>query len=421
MNKPSGGPEPALLLSPEAPYPLAGGGPMRTASLLHYLARRRSVHLITFREPGAADAEPALPPGMCDRFSQIPLPPHRKNFLARAWRNAFRLARGRLPLMDRFSQPDSLRRVQAETELQRYSLAIVEHFWCAEYVEILRRRAKRVVLDLHNVDSALHAGCARTESWPASAAHRLFHRRALVLERELLPKFDLVLTTSDADADRVREISPNTTVAVYPNALPLLPQPAADLDADTESIAFSGNMEYHPNVTAVQFFHSKVWPRLRSERPGLRWKLIGKNERAVRAIVGGDPRIELTGAIDDPLAELAKCRLAVVPLQAGSGTRVKIVEAWAAGRAVVSSPIGAEGLPAEDGVNVVLAEKPEQWVETVIDLLQNRDSRSRLGAAGRSTYERDLSWPAAWLRLDETLSALERLAGSDGCGWVMAE
>jgi len=409
------------LLSPEAPYPLAGGGPMRTASVLHFLAQRSPVHLITFSQPDAPAPEEALPQGLCDRVSTIPLPAHSRGTAAKAWRNGVRMLRGRLPLMDRFAQSESLDRVKFETQTKHYSLAVIEHFWCADYLDALRPRAKLVVLNLHNVESELHAGCARTEPWPQNLAHRYFQMRALELEKRYLPQFDLVLTTSEADAERVRRIAPGARAAVYPNALPLLPAPTGVRDSEREVIAFSGNLEYHPNVRAVHFFRTQVWPELRRRRPDLIWRLIGKNEHAVRSIVGSDPRIELSGAIDDPVRELAQCRLAVVPLLAGSGTRVKIMEAWAARRAVVSSPIGAEGLPVEDGVNIALALDPHEWIETVIGLLVDNESRARLGAAGRSTYERELSWPAAWKRLAAALTSIDQHAGSSSGGLVTAE
>lgn len=394
---------------------------MRTASVLHYLAQHSPVHLVTFSHPGSPAPDAELPEGLCNRVSTIPLPTHSRGAAAKIWRNGIRLLRGRLPLMDRFAQTASLERVQLETETKHYSLAVIEHFWCADYLDVLRPRTERVVLNLHNVESELHAGCARTEPWPQSLAHRYFQMRAAELERRYLPRFDLVLTTSDADAERVLRIAPDARVAVVPNALPWIEEPSEIADSGPEVIAFSGNLEYHPNVTAVRFFRNEVWPELRRRRPNLVWRLIGKNERAVRSIVGSDPRIELTGSIEDPIAELARCKLAVVPLLAGSGTRVKIMEAWAARRAVVSSPIGAEGLPIEDGVNLALVHNPGEWIETVIGLLVDNEFRARLGAAGRSTYERELSWPAAWKRLAAGLASMDQHAGSSGGGLVTAE
>src|SRR5260370_33902707 len=100
-------------------------------------------------------------------------------------------------------------------------------------------------------------------------------------------------------------------------------------------------MEYHPNRSAVRFFRREVWPHLRDEWPGLTWRLIGKNPEAVRQFTFGDPRIDVQGQVDDAIKELARARVAVVPLLAGSGTRLKILEAWAAGLPVVSTGVRA--------------------------------------------------------------------------------
>ena len=404
MYEPPPGREPILFLSPEPPYPLAGGGPLRSASLLHYLSRRARVHLVTFAEEGSPNPEPFLPRGLVERITTIYLPYHARDPFSRIRRNTRRLLQGQLPLMDRFSHETSLERVALSMCSGSYSLAVIEHFWCARYLPILEARARAVVLDLHNVESVLHAACARSEPWPYNLGHHLFHQRARQMERRMLGSFHLVLAASDGDAERVRALAPEAHVEVYPNAVPWRPAPASQ---ERELIAFSGNFEYHPNISAVKFFAAKVWPELRQRRPNLVWRLIGRNEHAIRHIVGGDSRVELSGAVDDAIAELAQAQVVVAPLLAGSGTRIKILEAWAAGRAVVSSAIGAEGLPAEDGRHLLLAATPQEWTERVERLLDAPQERRRLGDAGRALYEQEYCWPAAWRKLDE---ALERWA-----------
>ena len=405
MPGPSGEPERVLLFSPEAPYPLAGGGAMRTASLLHYLSQRAPADLIVFAPEGAGDPVAALPPGLIEQADAVPLPYHRRAGLVRVYRNASRLIRGRLPLMDRFCEPASLARVENLLRGRRYRLAVIEHFWCAEYVDTVRRHADTVVLDLHNVESALHAACGASEPFPQNIGHRLFHERALELERSLFCRFDLVLAASSADADRVRAACPRAKVAVYPNSIPLREPPRVP---EQEAIAFSGNLEYHPNRSAVRFFATRVWRQIREKRPGLVWRLIGKNPHAVQDIVASEPGIELSGEVPDALPEIARARVVVVPVLAGSGTRVKIMEAWAAGRPVISSPIGAEGLAAESGRNILLADSPQEWVEQVLKLLDDQARRRELGQGGRTLYEERYCWPAAWRQLDEALEPLMR-------------
>jgi glycosyltransferase involved in cell wall biosynthesis len=161
-------------------------------------------------------------------------------------------------------------------------------------------------------------------------------------------------------------------------------------------IAFSGNLEYHPNISAVRYFREEIWPELRARWPGLVWRLIGKNPEAVASIVSGDPRIELTGPVEDAVAELARAKVAIVPVLAGSGTRVKIIEAWAAGVPVVSTPLGAEGLSARAGEHLLLANDAVTFRDAVSSLLADGALRNRIGRAGRYQFECEFTWEAAW-------------------------
>jgi glycosyltransferase involved in cell wall biosynthesis len=388
-------PEPALVLSPEAPYPLAGGGALRTASLIHYLAQSRPVDLILFRQPGDPDPSECLPAGLVRHVSVIPLPATGRGHAARAVRNSMRLLRGVPPLVDRFA---GFERAVAEAIAGRhYGIGLIEHFWCAHYWEQISPACQRTVLDLHNIESLLHARCATVAGAATALAHRLFGQASLQLERTWLPRFSQVLVTSAADAAAVRTIVPAARVTVYPNAIPAVPQPAR---ADEDVVIFSGNMEYHPNQGAVRFFRREVWPRLRERWPSLVWRLVGRNPQAVRRFTSGDPRIEVTGQVEDAVRELARARVGVVPLLAGSGTRFKVLEAWAAGLPVVSTTIGAEGLPARDGENLLLADGGPAFAAAVSSVLASPELRRSLGQAGRLLVDKEFTWEAAWKILE---------------------
>ena len=197
-------------------------------------------------------------------------------------------------------------------------------------------------------------------------------------------------------------LAPAATVHICPNTIPLVPEPQVP---EREVVAFSGNLEYRPNVSAVRFFRREIWPVLRARHPGLVWRLIGRNAHAVRRYTAGDPRIEVQSDFDDAVAALAAARVVVVPLLTGSGTRLKILEAWAAGRAVVSTGIGAEGLGARDGEHLVIADTPCAFADAdVAPSRFGRCSRERLGRAGRCLYERRFTWPHAW-RIFESFAA----------------
>ncbi len=397
MNTPSSasGTKPkALFLSPESPYPAIGGGPLRSASLIEFLSARFSVHAVVFHQEGDPDPVHAMPASKVDRLDVLELRRHSKNRMARTLRNSLRIIRDRPPLLDRFSGfGEELQNLLAG---QSYEVALLEHFWCAPYVEQVRPRSKRVILDLHNIESAWHRSLAELESGARAIALRRFATASVALERQWLPQFDGLLVTSAADLEVTRSISPDTPATVYPNALPEIAQPQR---VEKDEIVFSGNLEYNPNILAVRFFHDRVWQVLRERWPQLKWKIVGKHPEAIRAIVERDPRIELTGFVEDAVAALATALVAVVPVHAGSGTRVKILEAWAAGTAVVSTPLGAAGLECRDGEHLLLADDPDDFAGAVSRLLASPGVRGKIGAAGRKLYEQRYTWPTVWLSL----------------------
>ena len=381
----------ALFLTPESPYPPAGGGALRSASLLAYLAQRYHVDIIVFRQPG----EPIeLPAGIAHSLDILELPVHARHLPAKILRNGSRLIRRIPPLIDRYAGFGP--RIAGIVRDRSYELAVIEHFWCAPYHEQVAAVSRRTVLDLHNIESVLHQRCGQIEPWPAALAHRWFLTPCAAMERRWWPRYSQLLVTSDADAARVRLACPEARPLVYPNAIPLVAQPRVPKQ---DMIVFSGNMEYHPNVAAVRFFRREIWPRLRARWPSLVWRLAGKNPHAVRRFTEDDPRIQMTGPMADAIAQIAPAKVAVAPLLAASGTRLKILEAWAAGAAVVSTSLGAEGLAGRDGEHLLVADDAAKFADAVSSLLASDEARRNLEIAGRALYERCYTWDAAWSAL----------------------
>ena len=386
----------AVVISPEAPYPMHGGGAIRTASLLHYLAARYDVDLILFRQSGDSDPALSLPRDtrLARRTWTVTLPFHSRRRLHWLVRNGRRWITGAPPLLTRFSGQGS--EIASLVAGQNYDVGLIEHFWCAPYVEQLAPVCRRIFLDLHNIESELHGSCARSSTWPLRAAHTRFERAYVKEEKRWLPRFTHLLCTSQEDSRRLSKLVPGAAVTVYRNALPLVPVPK---ETEETVIAFSGNFEYHPNIAAVRFLMRDIWPQLAQRFSNLKLRLIGKNPGGIAPYIDGSPRIEITGPVEDAIAELAKVEVAIVPLLSGSGTRLKILEAWAAARPVVATSIGAEGLDSRPGCNIVLADTPDAFVASVTDLLGSKERRRRIGDAGRHTYEQEFTWEKAWLSL----------------------
>ncbi|HEY3825460.1 MAG TPA: glycosyltransferase family 4 protein [Bryobacteraceae bacterium] len=418
------------MLSPEPPWPLNSGGAFRTASLLHYFARFAEVDLILISESGT----PApLPKGLVRSQKVLPLRRHNRSLAARFIRNAGRAIRGVPPLIDRLAGLAAP--IEQAIEGRSYDFGIAEHFWCAPYVDQLSTRCKKTVINLHNIESVLHnrySGVGEGFSNGVSnflgeqlirAGQRRFAAASRKLESELLPRFSAVLTTSEHDARLVHEIAPDANVHVYPNSLPWLETPGVEPPADPESprLVFSANFEYHPNIDAVRFLVGEIWPQIRKRYPALRLRLVGRGDSFIRHLLPSgmalsgtesgterDTGIEVTGPVEDAQAEIAQAMIVVAPLRAGSGTRLKIIEAWAAARCVVATPLAAEGLAAVDGVNIALAADATTFAETVFRLMEDPAARQRLGTAGRRIFEDNYSWEAVWKRLDIDLQLTHR-------------
>jgi len=397
-----------LMLSPEPPYPLQGGGAYRIASLLHYFARFAEVDLILISDSGM----PALlPPDLVRNQQVLPLPHHSRGLIARYVRNAGRAIRGVPPLIDRVSGLGSL--IERAIAGRTYDFGVVEHFWCAPYIEQLRGCCETTILDLHNIESVLEDSCAHlggAGTGLVRAGHRRFASASRKLEADLFPRFSLVLTTSNEDAAIAAEIAPQARTAVYPNSLPWVETPES---AELPRVVFSANFEYHPNIDAVGFLVREIWPLVRALCPGVRLRLVGRGDAFIRHLLPSGTAeqtgIEVTGPIQDARAEIAQAQIVVAPLRAGSGTRIKILEAWAAGRCVVATPLAAEGLGARAGVDIVLAPGAQAFASEVVRLLGDAPARKRIATHGRQSFETSYSWETAWKTLDNYLQPMRRV------------
>jgi polysaccharide biosynthesis protein PslH len=371
----------ALLVLPESAYPVIGGGPLRTASMIHALAGLGyQITAVHFRLAGDPDPAVHYPPGLLHHSHILNLPHHSKSFLARASRNIIRTLTATTPLYDRFSGFDENLRDIAEEG--GFDLIWLEHFWLASYAPLLRPFARKMVMDLHNIESAYYESLVACSPGYHRPFLRRFAARSRDLEQRLLPIADVVITTSSADARRIT----HSNQLVIPNTIPLHPLPSVER---THSIVFTGNFAYTPNQQGLRWFLAKVWPQLLAARPDLRLRLVGKE---IHYAHSDAPNIDYVGPVDDAVTEIARSRVAIVPLLSGSGTRLKILEAFASSTPVVSTPLGAEGLEVNHGAHLQLAASPQDFAQSVLDLFDNEEEAQRLATNARQLYERSYTW-----------------------------
>ena len=224
------------------------------------------------------------------------------------------------------------------------------------------------------------------------------------LRREELRAFraaDGICTCSVADEERVHAEVPSARTVVIPNAADVefyQPRPS-DPGPDGRTIVFFGLMSTFPNIDGVLWFAREIWPRISARAPQAVLKIIGaRPPRSVLDLAG--PRIEVTGFVDDLRPHLASAAALIVPLRLGGGTRLKIVEGMAMSRPIVSTTLGAEGLEAVSGRDILISDEPGEFAASVLRILEAPGFAASLGHAARRLAVERYAWSAAALRLE---------------------
>jgi len=269
-------------------------------------------------------------------------------------------------------------------ETQRFDFVHFDHPHAASAWQQIKRLQPhaRLVLDAHNVEAEIVEQFAESAPQWQRKALRWQAARIRQLERELSRSLDLVLTCSDKDAAAFREMGARR-VRVVPNAIPPL-SPA--LVAQRRHVVFVGSLDWRPNADAAAVLAKEIWPRCCALLPGARLLIVGRNPPLhVRALASNDVVIE--GDVASVRPYLDRAFATAIPLRVGSGTRIKILEAWAAGVPVVASRIAAEGLPHSDGVDLILAERPAEFARALVRLWRDRRLADQLTHQGARTVE----------------------------------
>jgi len=210
------------------------------------------------------------------------------------------------------------------------------------------------------------------------------------LERHWCERVAINLAVSEADRDELARLAPRARFGVIPNGVDV--ETFRPTDAPQDGLLFVGGANWFPNRDALEYFSAEILPLIRAggATPAVRW--VGRSSDADRQHYAARHGIDLTGYVDDVRPHIARAACYVVPLRVGGGTRLKILDAWAMGKAVVSTSIGCEGLEAVDGENILVRDTPASFAQAVREVLLDAGLRERLGRAARRTVERRYSW-----------------------------
>lgn len=256
----------------------------------------------------------------------------------------------------------------------------------------------------HSIESELLRLRAYQIPGPALRKY-ILHQAALVekVERRLTPRIDLNVMMSDLDASRLRELAPKAPTTVAPNGVDTRRfRPAAASTVEAGKVVFLGPTYMFPNRDAISYMLNTIWPIVTARQASASLELIGKISVAERRRLEHLNSVVSLGFVEDIRPHIAQAACCVAPLRVGGGTRLKILDYWALGKAVVSTSVGCEGLHATDGENILIRDDPKEFACAVLEILSNDGLRTKLEVNARKTAEGLYSWDTigAQLRLD---------------------
>ena len=397
-----------LWLKSDLLLPLDKGGKLRTWNLMRHLARRHDIVYLAFKDPGqpTADIE-----GMREVAAHVETvtrtdPP--KGSL-RFYADAALHVLDPLPYaVGKYRSREFQRRLQRLLESQSFDLLVCDFLVPA--VNLPERLPCPAVIFTHNVESEIWRRHAQTRSgllgrWLYEAQYR----RMLRFEAKTLARFDGILAVSDADRQALGAIYPDAVrqpAYVVPTGVDteyFSPAPSAP---SGRTLVFTGSMDWLPNEDAMQFFCRDILPLIRAEEPQVTLSIVGRAPTPTVKRLADAHGVVVTGGVDDVRPFMQDAAVYIVPLRIGGGTRLKIFEAMSMGKAVVSTTVGAEGLPVVAGEHVVLADEPTAFARAVVGLLRDTDQRARLETAGRALVLERYDWSAVAGALEAALGAI---------------
>lgn len=388
-----------LFVTPVLPVPTSGGR-TRLFNLIKQLAASHEIAVISFVQPADLPLIAALEP-FCRQIQTVPFEGAQRRG---RWRNrlagwgqilfsrrpryvhTFPVERMRAPLHELLA---AVRR--AASGERPFDVVAFEQLFLVELLDELV--GVPALLAQQNVESQVARGVWAGARNPV---HRLRDRltwcKLAAFERDWVRRFPVCVAVSEADAANLRRMSPDTQVFVVPNGVDGCWFAPLDPQRDRERLLFFGTLSYGPNVDGISWFCHEILPLVRAEAPGATLDIVGADPVPAVSALARLPGVEVTGFVPDIRPKLWSATLSVVPLRAGGGTRLKILEALAAGCPVVSTTLGAEGLDLVAGRHLAIADAPGEFAQSVLRLLRSAQVRMEVAEEGRRAVVERYDW-----------------------------
>jgi len=384
--------------------PVDTGGKIRSYNLLRFLAKDHEVTLLSYYGGRRdADYEAALAreiPGSETIYTAAP----DSGAMQRGMDYLCRLPRRAPYAVSKFTHRAVQTTVAGRLSSARFDVAVCD--FLSASANFPARLPIPCVLFQHNVESSLWQRMAAVESNPVKKLSFAIESAKMTgYERATLGRFHHIIAVSEHDRQQMLQMNPASEITVVPTGVDtrkFIVAPASS--TRPPRVVFTGSMDWEPNIDAVDYFCSQIWPRIRAEFPDAIFQIVGRNPFAKVQRLASES-VEVTGTVPSVAEYLEKASVVVVPLRIGGGTRLKIFEAMAMGKALVSTSIGAEGLEVESGRDLLLADDASAFADAVILLLRDPAIRRKFEeAAVRLAAQYD--WSRVVKQFAEVLSRL---------------
>jgi len=298
--------------------------------------------------------------------------------------------------------------ITAFTAAHKVDLVTVEYMLMAQYLP----PGYRSVLVIHELMSLAAARAGRHATGLKKLPSLFTILKTMVYEDRVFRKYDYLVTLTERERRLIRLFYPYAGVELAPmgaDGRVFSPMYGAPEEHD---LIFVGNFWHHPNVDAIHFFCREIFPLVQRELPATRLTVVGYKSLEVLGDLGKWRNVTVTGLVPDLKSHLARSRVFINPIRLGSGMRGKLLEAMAMGLPIVSTSIGADGIDAEPGREMLIADRPDEFAAAVVGLLRSKEMRARVGGSGRALFKRRYDWRM----IAETMERLYEKLAHDGGG-----